>query len=136
MRLTRNQSLPALTLMELLVVLAIIGIIVMMAMPRFMNVVSDARSLEAQQQLKYLHTLQKAHFMKNAKYGVDLAEVGFEQEKLATHGGQAMYEIEILSASPSGYTAVARAVVDFDQDGTFNEWTIDHDQNIKETIAD
>ncbi|MFZ6052357.1 type IV pilin protein [Halocola ammonii] len=131
-----KRKLPALTLMELLVVLAIIGIIVMMVLPNFMGVVSDARSVEAQQQLKHVYTLQKTQFFKKAKYSSDLEELGFTQEKLASQGGNAYYEIEIVEASSSGFKAKATASQDFDGDGVLNVWTIDQDQNLKEVTKD
>ncbi len=122
--------------MELLVVLAIIGIILMMALPRFMNVVSDARSLEAQQQLKYLYTLQKTYFFRNAKYSADFVAINFEHPKLASEGGNAYYRVEIEDASTTGFVAVATAVVDFDGDGVMNRWTIDQEQRLEETVKD
>ena len=124
------------TLMELLVVLAIIGIIMMMAVPRFMNVVGDARSLEAQQQLKYLYTLQKTYFFRNAKYAMSAEDISYEQPKLTTDGGNAYYKVEIVDASVNAFKAVAVAVVDFDGDGVLNEWSIDHEQNLKEVRKD
>lgn len=127
---------PGLTLMELLVVLAIIGIIVLLALPNFMSVVSDARAIEAQQQLGHLYSLQKAHFFKAAKYAGDLDEVRFEQPKLSSEGGGANYVIEIIESSQTGFKARARAIVDFDGDGTFNEWVIDQDQKLEETVRD
>ena len=69
----RSPRVPALTLMELLVVLAIIGIIVLLALPNFMGVVSDARAMEAQQQLRHLYSLQKTQFFKAAAYSVNSA---------------------------------------------------------------
>ena len=130
------KRLPALTLMELLVVLAIIGIIVLMALPNFMGVVNEARSLEAQQQLKHLYTLQKTYHFKKAKFASDLEELRFEQAKLTTEGGNAYYQIEIVSSSPNAFEARAKAVLDFDGDNQFNEWTIDHEQNLVETVPD
>lgn len=52
----------AFSLPELLVVLVIIGILVLIALPNLMPLISKAKSMEAQQQLVFLHTLEKSYF--------------------------------------------------------------------------
>ena len=126
----------AFTLTELLVVLVIIGILVLLALPNLMPLISKAKSTEAQQQLGYLHTLEKSYFYMYSKYSDSFEEIGFEQVKLTIEGGNANYKIEIKEASPSKFKATATAVVDFDGDGVFNVWEIDQDKNLKEVIKD
>jgi prepilin-type N-terminal cleavage/methylation domain len=53
----------AYSLPELLVVLVIIGILVLIALPNLMPLISRAKSVEAQQQLVFLHSLQKSSFL-------------------------------------------------------------------------
>ena len=52
--------LDAFSLPELLVVLVIIGILVLIALPNLMPLISRAKAAEAQQQLTFLHTLQRS----------------------------------------------------------------------------
>ncbi len=132
----KNRKLPAFSLTELLVVLVIIGILVLLALPNFMPLISKAKSTEAKMQLNHLHTLQKNYFYMHSRYTDDLEELGFEQEKLVTDDGQANYKIEVVEASNSGYKATATAVTDFDQDGDYNVWQINQDKKLKETIKD
>lgn len=128
--------LDAFSLPELLVVLVIIGILVLIALPNLMPLISRAKAAEAQQQLTFLHTLQRSNFYTYSRYSSSLEELGFEQQKLVSDGGHANYLIEIVEASEHGFRATAIAVVDFDGDGIYNVWEIDQDKELKETVKD
>lgn len=132
----RTKRYKAFSLSELLVVLVIIGILVLIALPNLMPLISKAKSTEAQQQLTYLHSLQKSHFYTYSRYSASLEELGFEQSKLVTDGGTANYLIEIVEATEQGFRATATAVVDFDGDGTYNIWEINQDKELRETLKD
>ncbi|MBN2788277.1 MAG: type II secretion system protein [Paludibacteraceae bacterium] len=131
-----KKKLNAFSLTELLVVLVIIGILVLLALPNLMPLISKAKSTEAQLQLEHVFTLEKTHFYTLSKYSNNLSEIGFEQETLTTEGGQANYLIEIIESGPSTFKARATAVVDFDQDGLFNIWEINQEKNLKEVVKD
>lgn len=130
------KRLKAFSLPELLVVLVIIGILVLIALPNLMPLISKAKSTEAQQQLTYLHSLQKTHFYTYSRYSLSLEELGFEQSKLTTEGGTANYIIEIAEATEHGFRATATAVSDFDGDGIYNVWEINQDKELRETVKD
>ena len=130
------MKLKAFTLPELLVVLVIIGILVLLALPRLMPLITRTKATEAQLQLKHVHTLQKAYFYMHSRYSEDLSGIGYEHEKLVTEGGQANYLIEIVEAGMNGFRARATAVVDFDNDGQYNVWQIDQDNVLIELIPD
>ncbi len=131
-----NKKMPAFTLTEVLVVLIIIGILVLLALPSLMPLISKAKSTEAKLQLEHVYTLQRSYFFENSSYSKDLPAIGFEQQKLTTQGGQANYRIEILDATPKNFKARATAVADFDGDGNFNQWEIDQDKKLVETVPD
>ena len=128
--------LDAFSLPELLVVLVIIGILVLIALPNLMPLISRAKAAEAQQQLTFLHTLQRSNFYTYSRYSSSLEELGFEQQKLVSDGGHANYLIEIVEASEHGFRATATAVGDFDGDGIYNVWEIHQDKELKETVKD
>ena len=130
------MKLKAFTLPELLVVLVIIGILVLLALPRLMPLISRAKSTEAQLQLKHLQTLEKSYFYMHSRYTDDFTALGFEQEKLVTDSGSANYRIEIVEAGMDGFKAKASAVVDFDGDGQYDVWEIDQENNLVESTGD
>jgi len=133
-----KQKVKAYTLTEILVVLVIIGILVLLALPNLLPLITKAKSTEAKVQLEHLATLQQSFFYEKSKYSTDLTEIGFIQEKLTTDGkdGRANYRIEIVKATNNAFLGRATAIADFDGDGIFNVWEIDQDKNLKEVVAD
>jgi type IV pilus assembly protein PilE len=133
-----KRKVSAYTLTEILVVLVIIGILVLLALPNLLPLITKAKSTEAKLQLEHIQTLEKNYFYEHSKYSKDLTEVGFIQEKLSTDSkdGRANYRIEIVNATNTAFTARATAVVDFNGNGTFNVWEIDQDKTLKEVTPD
>ncbi len=131
-----RKKIKAYTLNELLTVLIIIGILILLALPILMPLISQAKATEAKLQLTHLHTLEKSHFYMYSRYSADLMELGFEQEKLTTDGGSSNYLIEIVNADVGGFLARATAVVDFDGDGVYNVWEIDEQKKLVEVRKD
>jgi type IV pilus assembly protein PilE len=127
---------PAFTLTEVLVVLIIIGILILLALPNLMPLITKAKSTEAKIQLQHVYTLEKNFFFEKSQYSRDLIEISFEQQPLTTQGGQANYKIEIAEASNNSFKARATSVVDFDGDGTFNIWEIDQNKKLTEVTPD
>ena len=93
-----TRKVRAYTLTEILVVLVIIGILVLLALPNLLPLITKAKSTEAKVQLEHLSTLEKSFFYEKSKYSADLNEIGFIQEKLTTDGkdGRANYRIQIV----------------------------------------
>lgn len=132
----RLHSLAGFSLTELMIVLVIIGVLVLLALPKLLPVVTKAKTTEAKLQLRQLLTLEQSYKYENDRYSSSLSEIGFEQQKLVTEGGQARFRIEIVSADANKFQALATAVVDFDGDGTFNVWNVDDTGAIKEKTPD
>ena len=130
------KKLRAFTLMELLVVLCIVGILILLALPNLMPLISKTKATEAQLQLQHLYTLEKSYFYLHSKYSEDLALIDYEHAKLVTEDGQANYRIEIAEVTANGFKARATAVVDFDGDGTFDVWEIDQDKKLVQVTKD
>jgi type IV pilus assembly protein PilE len=133
-----QKRLNAYTLTEILVVLVIIGILVLLALPNLLPLITKAKSTEAKIQLEHVQTLEKNYFYEHSKYTTDLKELGFIQENLSTDGkdGRANYRIEITSATNTAFTGKATAVVDFNGNGAFNVWEINQDKTLREVTPD
>lgn len=133
-----EKKVNAYTLTEILIVLVIIGILVLLALPNLMPLITKAKSTEAKLQLEHMHTLEKNYFFEKSKYTNDLNELGFVQEKLSSDGkdGRANYRVEIVQASSNAFVARATAVADFNGNGTFNVWEIDQEKNLREVTPD
>lgn len=130
------KRLKAFTLTELLVVLIIIGILVLIAIPNLMPLISKARSTEAQTNLSHIYSLEKTYFYMYSRYTDDFEEIGYEHGKLVSEGGNAHYRIEIVEFSNNAFKAKATSITDFDGDGVFNVWEIDQDQHLQEVVKD
>ena len=131
-----SKKVPAFNLQELLVVLVIIGILILIALPNLMPIISRTKALEAQNHLVHLYGLQRNHFFMHSKYSNDLNSIDFLSERTVKNGGTANYEYEIIQATNNSFKAKAIAVTDFDGDGVYNVWEIDQNKNLKELVKD
>lgn len=116
--------------------LIIIGILILLALPNLMPLITKAKSTEAKIQLQHIYMLEKNFFFEKSIYSSDFNDILFEQQKLTSQGGQANYRIEVTESTNNSFKAKATAVVDFDGDGVFNVWEIDHNKNLKEVTPD
>ncbi len=124
------------SLTELMVALVIIGVLVLLALPRLMPIVNKAKATEAKLSLKQVYMLEKAYKFEYDKFSSELSQIGFEQEKLITENGTARYIVEIKKADIASFVATATSIVDFDNDGIFNVWEVKENGIIKEIVPD
>ncbi|MCX6232981.1 MAG: prepilin-type N-terminal cleavage/methylation domain-containing protein [Bacteroidetes bacterium] len=130
------KKIQAYSLTELLVVLVIIGILILLALPSLMPLISRAKSTEAKIQLEHIYTLEKTYFYMNSKYSTSFDELGFEQSKTTKNGGTANYIIEITEAGNNTFVAKATAINDFNGNGVINVWEINQEKELKEVVKD
>jgi type IV pilus assembly protein PilE len=117
-------------------VIVIIGVLALIAIPKFMGVTQKAKMTEAKTMLKQVYMLQTAHYYERDAFARNLAAIGFQQSRLVTDGGKARYRIVIEEASGTNFIATATSVVDFDKDGTMNVWEVGADGTIVQRTAD
>ncbi len=124
------------SLTELMVVLVIVGVLVLLALPKLLPVVTKAKTTEAKLMLKQVYTLEQSYKYEHDRYSPTLSDIGFEQEKLVSTGGPARYKIDIVSADEKGFSAQATSIVDFNGNGVFNVWGVDETGAIREKTPD
>jgi type IV pilus assembly protein PilE len=131
-----NKKLVAFNLQEMIVVLVIIGILILIALPNLLPLISKAKSIEAQTQLKHIYNLERTYFFMYSKYNTSFNEIGFDAPKSVNENGNSNYSYDITASTNNSFKARATAVTDFDGDGIFNVWEINQDQDLKEIVKD
>jgi len=105
------------TLIELMIVVAIIGILAAIAIPNFLNYQCKAKQSEAKANLGNIRTNEEAYFAEYDGYAESTDNLGF-----ATKGNNSRYTYAIETGD-SAFTATATgSLKDTDDD----VWTIDH----------
>lgn len=131
-----NLKLKAYNLQEVLIVLVIIGILLLLALPNLMPLITKTKSVEAQTQLKFIYNSQTTYRYMYSKYAFDLNEIDFEPPKTVNNNGTSNYNYELLAADNNSFKARATAITDFDGDGIYNVWEIDENGVPKQTVKD
>jgi type IV pilus assembly protein PilA len=111
------------TLIELMIVVAIIGILAAIAIPNFMNYQCKAKQAEAKTLLGNVRVAQEAYNAEHDTYGSTLASIGFAAK------GDTRYSI--TTSGGSTFTATATATIN----GNPDEWTINQDGELENTAG-
>lgn len=92
------------TLIELMIALAIIGILAAIAYPAYQNYIREARRADGMDALLVIQNAQERYRANNASYGT-LAQIGYN----GTASQEGLYTVSITGPSATGYTATATA---------------------------
>lgn len=130
------KKLPSFNLQEMLIVLAIIGILLLIALPNLMPLITKAKSVEAQVQLKAIYNAEKQYYFMYSKYSPNFTEIDFEAPKTTKENGSANYVYEIVHSNNNEFKVKATAITDFNGNGVFNVWEIDQNGVPKQIIND
>ena len=110
-----HKSQSGFSLIELLIVVAVIGIIAAIAVPNFINSRQAAHNASAFSSLRLLHTAQISYRMRNAQYAdlATLRNANLIDDPLLASGTRSNYTFVINAAtiSPSFYEATATPAV-------------------------
>lgn len=157
-----KRNMPGFTMIELMIVVAIIGFLSMISVPSFLKFLSKAKRAEAYMNLGSLYVAQKAHWaehgtystMLNGKDGIGWKPEGYSsggsQEKFNyTYGfsqgqeGQSFFTGKLSTPQTALGTTKAdkegfiiAAAGDIDGDGTADLLTVNQHNDIKIVIDD
>lgn len=93
------------TLIELLIAVAIIGILAGIAYPSYTQYVQRSNRSEAMNELTRIANLQEQFFADNRRYAVDLTELGFPAVTTLSETG--LYQIQVTAAAGRTFTLTA-----------------------------
>lgn len=95
------------TLIEVLIAVAILGIIAAIAIPSYSQYAMKARRAEAVTSLTEIAGEQYRYFSENNSYATKLTDLGYSTDNLTTENGN--YTVAVSASSTSTYTVTATA---------------------------
>ena len=148
--LSRLRSKKGFTLIELMIVVAIIGILAAIAIPNFLRFQAKSKQSEAKTNLGGIFTAETAYFAENNGFAnlgvVSWAPTGTPRYRYTTGGGTDMGLTSITFdswvtvtpavsvATPPGFTAGAQGQVD--SDAVLDQWVMDDVRNLRNNFDD
>ena len=124
-RLTIRES-GGFTLIEILVAVAIIGIIATQGLITFQSYLKKAKSVEGEQALSELRRLEELYFNTNLQYSGDLPTVGWNPRAPLKYYSLTI-ELDGPGPPPFFYQVIATANLDSDPD--LDAWVLTMDMN-------
>jgi type IV pilus assembly protein PilA len=124
MNTNRKQN-RGFTLIELMIVVAIIGILASLAIPKFLRFQAKSRQSEVQTNLKAMWVAQQAYYATNNEYATTFAQLGWKPER----GNRYSYSFNVAMPGTHETRATATPV------STDTDTVIDSDSYANSSIA-
>jgi type IV pilus assembly protein PilE len=120
------------TIIELMIVLAIVAILVALAVPSFQDTIRKSRRSDAMNAILGIHLAQERYRANNIAYG-DLAALGIADDPMPSPDGH--YNLTITGEAATTYTIAADALGDQDNDAC-RDFTLTFDAGVITKTAD
>ncbi|MBI3596082.1 MAG: prepilin-type N-terminal cleavage/methylation domain-containing protein [Nitrospirae bacterium] len=129
----RNKNQKGFTILELMVVGAILGILAGIAVPIYHSYLKRARQVEAPVALNEVKRLESLYFAFNGGYAT-LDEIGYHPSTALRYYTVTLELIPPSNGQPASFTATAAGNIDSDPDEDI--WTIIPDGTLRHVQAD
>ncbi len=103
-----NRIHKGFSLVELMIVVAIIGILASVAYPSYVDFVAKSNRSEGQRELLRIANLQEQYFIDHRSYSTDMTKLGLNADPFITDGGYYSIDATVI-ASGSSFTLTASA---------------------------
>ena len=115
--------------MEVMVALVIVAVLAGLAYPRYQKMVLRSKQTEAKTVLRSIHMGQDLYITANQTFAQNLDDLDVQIPL------NAKYTYSIILGG-GGTTFTARALTNIDNDPVVDEWQIDQDNNLVNTVND
>ena len=123
-----KRSARGFTLIELMMVVAIIGLLAALAVPNFKKFTCRARSGEAKVMLKHISTAQESYLAEHDIYASDAGQIPPVLAAAVSPGADAKYDFSVPTGTDAAYVAVATGKATGSQVG--DRWEIDQNLSL------
>ncbi|MEW6982136.1 type IV pilin protein [Colwelliaceae bacterium 6471] len=98
------------TLIELMIAVAIVGILAAVAYPSYVDFVKRSNRAEAQSELLRIANLQEQYYMDHRTYTSDMTQLGLGADPYIPEQGNYSIDTSAIAADGSTYTLTATAI--------------------------
>jgi type IV pilus assembly protein PilA len=127
MLLKQSKKTKGFSLIQLMLTVAIIGIVVAIVIPNFLKYQRKSRQAEAKTNLESIYTLEVAYHTKNNKYDGDLASIGWAPKGTTRYA----YTVDVNVDADS---FLATATGNPDGQGNPDVWTMNQNKTLVNVV--
>ncbi len=115
----------AFTLIELMIVVAIIGILAAIAIPNFVKFQCRSKQSEAKGNLKAIYVSEESYRAEADTYGTNTTVIGFQPK-----GNKIRYVYTLTGTTSNEFIATATPAAQFSGELSSDSWTINQDNQV------